>query len=214
MRRSIMRDYGGDNWKRGNGAGVARKGNTYSYRCRDCKRLRYLLKRDLSRAAMPRCLHCGGPLTETEPSHERRLDTEQAIAEARNVGDTELVQPPLRFIGTKKCWGCGFTHATPQQLTIHLLNEQFCRSEYERDGKTITMALHRGETLHITGSFYPGTAEVSRGKGAAATKPWKLHALRVKAIEPELLGRFNQRSLADEIADHMNGKPANVKPAT
>src|SRR5687767_10679686 len=81
------------------------KENVLSFRCRDCKKMRYVLPRELIRAARPRCLACGGPLEETEANHERHLEKMETVR-ALQTGEhapekTRSKQPVCRSCNTK-----------------------------------------------------------------------------------------------------------------
>lgn len=123
-----VNDYGG--YAYGRRRSTARtKDTTISMRCTDCGKLRYVTQRELDRAARPRCIGCGGPITEISVSRERR-----------EVDDTPLYRQP-----TGRCFACGASlgmvaQKIPLELATHLSSPDHtdCAAEYVKNRKTIT----------------------------------------------------------------------------
>lgn len=87
-------------------------GSRRSFRCLDCDKLRYVLQRELSRAARPHCLECGGCLEECDISRKREeLPTKsQLAANARVAGIRKQ----------RRCPHCGRAIGNNDDLARHL----------------------------------------------------------------------------------------------
>lgn len=114
-KRDFVTDYGGGNYgRRSCGKTFKSAESTRSMRCNDCRTLRYCTNKELHRATQPRCLACGGSLTETAASHDRHIG-----------------KPPPRPAPTGiKCKGCGRRHADLATHQAHLSKHQECRDYY------------------------------------------------------------------------------------
>ena len=53
-------------------------------KCRDCGAVRYVTMKDLTHAARPRCLACGGPVELSFPGRDQLDDCRTAADEQRN----------------------------------------------------------------------------------------------------------------------------------
>lgn len=97
----VASDYHGDAGRRRKAARrkIEHK-NHRSYRCLDCNTLRLVHRKELARAAMPRCVKCGGCLEETSVSIKRRLGVkkEEIGQELHDgLGIYEIKQYECRF---------------------------------------------------------------------------------------------------------------------
>jgi len=131
-RKPTVSDYGGKSYPGGRQTRL-KKSNVLSFRCRDCKTVRYVLPHELGRAAQPRCLACGGPLEETETSHERHLERTEAIR-AIQSGKRSLEQKRT----SKKnpvCSSCGAIYSDGTGLAGHLRRNNSCRQSYVTAGR-------------------------------------------------------------------------------
>lgn len=120
-----MRDFGGYSYERGSRRSLFSRDNEYSFRCLDCGTLRYVLPRELRRAARPRCLRCGGPLGETETSQERHVAREDAARVASGEsGPADSPEPGVR------CKECGAKYRDAAGFAVHLWQSVECRNYY------------------------------------------------------------------------------------
>lgn len=125
-----------------------RKENCYSFRCRDCSKLRQCSHWEVNRAARPRCLDCGGCLIETEPSEKRHVARMDNMAIAKGTKSEQTVgvkrkrlSKEARAVAHVRCPGCnaGFTDTTGygkctahEHLESHLKANIECAAEYAR----------------------------------------------------------------------------------
>lgn len=121
-----VRDHGGES--AGRRSIIRTRENIYSFRCVECQAVRYVIPRELSRAAAPRCTKCGGALEQTEASRQRYVDrsdaTRVALGTAGSAGEAD---PGIRCLVCGKKWSDG------SYLAIHLRDTQECRDGYWRD---------------------------------------------------------------------------------
>lgn len=126
-----LHDYGGNQ----HGRRVKRtKENAFSHVCRDCNKMQYIPKRELYRAARPRCYHCGGTLLETEATTKKIKEKEDLVAEAKG-------KPREKFFGIFKraeikCPGC-YLGFDSKAFATHIKNAGFCRRETISNGLTV-----------------------------------------------------------------------------
>lgn len=109
-----IRDYSG-------GAYGSRRGRRIncerSFRCVDCGKLRYLTRGELSRAARPHCLDCGGCLEETAASRQRQEISDERIERQNTV---------------IRCRICGIGFIDEDSLAHHLRENRDCAREYQK----------------------------------------------------------------------------------
>lgn len=139
-RGSRPKDYGGN----AHGGKPYRNppGSTLSYQCRDCRKVRYVSRRELNRAAKPRCLGCGGPLVETNTTAEKTMS--EATAENAKALNEAAPDPN----GHCRCWGCELAFRKNYYLGKHLEESESCRQQYKIKNKLNEVS---------GGLFYAGT---------------------------------------------------------
>lgn len=132
-------DYGGNSYG-GRRRTRAGSGSHQSFRCRDCQKIRYVHRRELARAAQPRCLACGGTLEETESEQKRHKQERKQVIER---------QFRCRICGVAMGPFCN------DSTMRHLMSSGECRQELFRDGWTMacgaffgTLTINRLETSH------------------------------------------------------------------
>lgn len=107
----MIDDYGGNRYgKRYRTKFV--KENVRSYRCGHCSKLCYFTHREVARGRL-RCVNCGGPVEETEPSVRRNLGvTKKQLSKevALGIGDAK----PLT------CRHCFKTFRSTAGLSLHI----------------------------------------------------------------------------------------------
>ena len=116
-----------------------KKGDSYSFRCRDCGKLRHCGRLEVFRASRPRCLGCGGTLVETEPSVKRRVARMDAVALEKGTSARELTREEKRALSAAakaevscRCRGCDAGFVADKFLVLHLrLNRATCLMKYE-----------------------------------------------------------------------------------
>ena len=69
-KRNLVRDDGGERSKNGRG-GLVKRSNCRSMRCESCSKLTYLTPGQQMRAAVPKCMSCGGYLVDTIATDQR-----------------------------------------------------------------------------------------------------------------------------------------------
>ncbi len=104
-------DYGGFAHDRGRRGEKVGRGSRHSMRCCSCGTLRYVLKKELTRAAPPRCMACGGALEET-------------IAARKHEG-LKPASPPQR-VPRRRCPACGVAIDGNVELRNHLVASFDC----------------------------------------------------------------------------------------
>lgn len=131
MGKPTLSDFGGSNYPKRRKQNLV-KANVLSFRCRDCLTLRYVLPRELMRAARPRCLGCGGPLEETEASHKRHLEKMDSVRAVR-CGERlpAQIRSPKKL---PKCLSCGTVYPDGLGLCGHLRRNPSCRQSYVIEG--------------------------------------------------------------------------------
>lgn len=128
-KKPTLSDYGSSKYPRRRKKSKI-KSNVLSFRCCDCQTVRYVLPRELIRAARPRCLACGGPLEETAASHERHLEKMEAVR-AMRTGDRRPAQTRVK---NPVCRSCGAMYPSTSSLAGHLRRNASCRQSYVRNG--------------------------------------------------------------------------------
>lgn len=88
-----------------------------SFRCVDCGKLRYLTRGELSRAARPHCLDCGGCLEETATSRRRQ-----------EVSDERIERQHVAL----RCRICGVGFIDEDSLANHLRENRDCAKQYQK----------------------------------------------------------------------------------
>lgn len=177
-----VHDYSGDNYGRSPRKTKLSKEHVKSHRCRDCNTLRYVTPLELTRAARPRCLACGGTLVEIEVSIKRELGGKLEQKNRAKLSAKSLAE----IRESPKCWSCGFVADSPQFLAVHLVNHSECRYEYKADGKIVNAA------------FLPNTACWHTEKSRIIAT---MISLDGKVIE---VGRFGTQREAKELVDRLN----------
>jgi hypothetical protein len=153
MPKSVS-DYGGGNYKRGRISGGGP--NTRSMRCVRCQTLRYVLNRELSRAARPRCLKCGGAIEEIDVSRER-----QGLLKKEAFQKEYAKKVPEDEDKVIRCVGCGMSFRAMERaidrpleeyLTVHLEGNPTCTDAYAEEDSIIDMG---GKRLAIIPTIHP-----------------------------------------------------------
>ena len=129
-----------------------------SHVCDECGTRRFISKRELSRAASPRCLKCGGVLVETKSEEKRHQNERESVT--TNV---------------YRCRNCGSNlgRFTPHSLLTHFTLDGDECVEYYID-EEYTFFFDRKE-------FILGTAFVEKHSGEKHTVfPWKITAFSVE----------------------------------
>lgn len=147
-----VNDYSGDSYGKKPRATRLEKTNVNSFRCRECNKLRYVTPRELTRAARPRCLGCGGTLVENEVSVKRTAGgkLERKTRAKQNAAALSDIRT------SRKCWACGFHTASDRALAGHLVAQSDCRSEYKRDAKITAGKYLRGSAFWESGTNIKG----------------------------------------------------------
>lgn len=110
---------------------------TFSHRCRDCGKLRYVTRRELTRAAKPRCYACGGTLIETETAHKQIVAKQTSAALA--LGKSQYQPLDAQYVAKIACPYCyvGFTDtrvgvrtSAQEHLDAHLRHNPTCSKKH------------------------------------------------------------------------------------
>ena len=174
---TVVSDYGGMAHNRGEPYVTERtKANTLSFRCRDCKTLRFVTRRELNRAARPRCLRCGGPLEETKETHDRRLDQQQALEMAKSG-----VHGPVGKKGRHPCGVCHAAWPDARGLGGHLRRSTNCRRQYILNGWW-GMFESRKVLRGTAYSMYGWCVSFLTIEGEEASKPTSKESVKKKVI--------------------------------
>lgn len=128
-RKPTLRDFGSDVYPRSQRTPCVQE-NVFSFRCRDCGTLRYVLPKELDRAARPRCLVCGGPLEETKESHKRHLERVEAARSIQEGAKTRGVSQHKH-----RCQSCHGVWNEAKDLVGHLRRNAACRKRYLEAGR-------------------------------------------------------------------------------
>ena len=112
----VVDDYAGSNY---GSRGRNKRTGQLSFRCDSCGTLRYVNKRELSRAAQPRCLACGGCLLETDATEKKEK------SDNKNYG-----KDLKRERNARRCRECGWILKTNEDVMGHLETKLDCRESY------------------------------------------------------------------------------------
>lgn len=137
--------------------------HTLSFRCRDCSTLRYVLPKELDRAAKPRCLKCGGTLLETKQTSKRRLEQQDSQRVSR-FSSREISPVTTGF----RCKSCRRKFSNVEALESHLQLAGECLKHYLNKGclqtfqgklilaDTIDIRWFRSTKEYIVRAIFPG----------------------------------------------------------
>jgi hypothetical protein len=182
MGKPVISDHGGSSYPQRRRFKLD-KARTLSFRCRDCKVVRFVLPHELNRAAQPRCLACGGTLEETEASHKRHIERIEVVR-AMETKERPPEQPKAR---KPVCQSCGASFLDAHSLSGHLRRNILCRRSYISAGR---WGEFRGHS-------------VLRGTGCVRTCPssWFITFLTIDGEEVEIsgLGKKAAHKLVGEI---------------
>ena len=186
-----VKDYGGDHYVSGRrGRTRLNKENTASHRCLSCGALRYVLPRELRRAARPHCLRCGGALEETAALQRREYGTKTERKRKR-----PYASPAQRCRACGLALGADFFHFVDTigaAYGRHLASSQECQAYHvkEKHLATIGGAVYFQDTLRVT----------RQGSG---TRPWTVLGMLVSG-EERLIAAFSIRRAAVAAIDSGN----------
>lgn len=181
-----VHDHGGNRYGKKPRKVKMEKSNVQSFRCRECDSLRYVTPLELTRAARPRCLRCGGTLVEIYESVKRTIGGK--MEQKRRAAENETILSEFR--NSPKCWSCGAT-GDGLFLSSHLVRHSECRIDYKRDGKI------------IAGKYLKGTAYWEAGPMVKGCR----YVVMLVSLEgiPVAIERHRTQADAQEFVDQLNG---------